>query len=95
MIHRLTLRNFKGIDSAGLNLERLTVIVGPNASGKTSILQALHLLLVMSNPMTVRRDLVEQHGGAAALHRRASKEDAALIEVQGQWQNQPGTCLSR
>jgi predicted ATPase len=91
MIDRLILKNFKGIESADLDLERLTVIVGPNASGKTSVLQALHLLLALANPTTVRRQLWEQHGGITALHRRGSKNDAVLIQAFGRWQEQPGT----
>ena len=41
MINSLHLRNFKGIRRADVGLERLTVLVGPNASGKTSFLEAL------------------------------------------------------
>lgn len=85
MIHKLILKNFKGIESAELDLERLTVIVGPNASGKTTILQALHLLLELTNPDKVRRELFEQHGGAPAIHRRGSPDDAVLIQVLGRW----------
>ncbi len=44
MITSLRLRNFKGIRRADIGLERLTVIVGPNASGKTSFLEGLHYL---------------------------------------------------
>lgn len=91
MIHKLTLQNFKGIESAELDLERLTVIVGPNASGKTSVLQSLHLLLALANPDNKRSELLESHGGAAAIHRRGSQEQAALVQVSGQWQQQPGT----
>lgn len=91
MIHRLTLKNFKGIESAELDLERLTVIVGPNASGKTTVLQALHLLLALSDPNTVRSELIAQYGGATALHRRGSQDEAAIIKALGQWRNQSGT----
>ncbi|MFL5349304.1 MAG: AAA family ATPase, partial [Hyalangium sp.] len=91
MIHRLTLKNFKGIESAELDLERLTVIVGPNASGKTTVLQALHLLLALSNPNTVRSELFAQHGGIAALQRRGSQDEEGLIRAHGSWQDQPGT----
>jgi len=44
MINSLRIRNFKAIRRADIGLERLTVIVGPNASGKTSILEGLHCL---------------------------------------------------
>jgi energy-coupling factor transporter ATP-binding protein EcfA2 len=91
MIHKLTLRNFKGIESTELNLERLTVIVGPNASGKTSVLQAMHLLLALANPKTGRRKLLDEQGGASALLRRGSHNEAILIEALGRWQKQVGT----
>ncbi len=50
-IRRLTVRNFRGLDSASLDftdgdgrVRPLTVIVGPNRSGKTTFLDALHLV---------------------------------------------------
>jgi predicted ATPase len=44
MIRAAEFRNFKGLRDVRLDFERFTVLVGPNASGKTSILQGLHLL---------------------------------------------------
>jgi ABC-type uncharacterized transport system ATPase subunit len=41
MIQKVEFRNFKGLRHLSLDLERLTVLVGPNASGKTSILKGL------------------------------------------------------
>ena len=42
MIKSASFRNFKSLRPVDIDLERLTVIVGPNASGKTSILEGLH-----------------------------------------------------
>ena len=42
MIRTLRLQNFKGIRDVEVGLERLTVFVGCNGSGKTSFLEALH-----------------------------------------------------
>ncbi|HZI13601.1 MAG TPA: AAA family ATPase [Myxococcus sp.] len=95
MIHKLTLRNFKGIESAELGLERLTVIVGPNASGKTSVLQALKLLLGLSNPYTRRTQLLSMHGGMAALQRRGGTQEPTLLQATGEWRSQPGTLQMR
>jgi len=71
MIHSLSLRNFKGIRRADVALERLTVIVGPNASGKTSVLQGLYYLgrVGMDLPSDIfqgRRDinLIYRYGAA-------------------------------
>lgn len=44
MIQKAWFRNFKAHRQLDLSLEPLTVLVGPNASGKTSVLQGLWLL---------------------------------------------------
>jgi energy-coupling factor transporter ATP-binding protein EcfA2 len=41
MIENLSLRNFKVLREVDLKLQRFTLIVGPNASGKSSLLEAL------------------------------------------------------
>jgi predicted ATPase len=44
MIAKLSVSNFKSLRSVEVTLDRFTVFVGPNASGKSSILQALEYL---------------------------------------------------
>jgi predicted ATPase len=44
MISKVSIRNFKSLRDVQIALERFTVFVGPNASGKSSILQGLNLL---------------------------------------------------
>src|ERR1700732_4794201 len=44
MISKVSIRNFKCLRDVQIELERFTVFVGPNASGKSSILQALNFL---------------------------------------------------
>lgn len=44
MITRLEIENFKAIKRLAIDLDPLTVLVGPNDSGKSTILQALELL---------------------------------------------------
>lgn len=44
MISKASIRNFKCLRDVRIDLERFTVFVGPNASGKSSILQGLDLL---------------------------------------------------
>jgi len=44
MINSLTLDNFKAHKHTELTFERLTVLVGPNGGGKTSVLEALKLM---------------------------------------------------
>jgi len=45
MINTITIQNFKNIRDQEIDLERLTVFVGANASGKTSVLEAVHLAI--------------------------------------------------
>jgi energy-coupling factor transporter ATP-binding protein EcfA2 len=90
MIHKLTLRNFKGIESAEIGLERLTVFVGPNASGKTSVLQALALLSQMANPDVPRHEVVSAYGGLSTVLRRGSEHSQAFILADGQWRGVAG-----
>lgn len=42
LLRRITIRNFKAIEEAQMDLAPFTVIVGANGSGKSSVLQALH-----------------------------------------------------
>ena len=41
MITNITLENFKCFRQVSINPKRLTVLIGPNGTGKSSILQAL------------------------------------------------------
>lgn len=44
MIRKVSFRNFKAYRSLDMELEPFTVLVGPNASGKTTLLDGLHQL---------------------------------------------------
>jgi len=64
MITKVSLRNFRGIVSGDVELSPLTIIVGPNNSGKTSILEALllsHGLGELFNGLSVPDLLMELH----------------------------------
>jgi AAA15 family ATPase/GTPase len=68
MIDKIRLRNFKGHLDTTVPLGRFTVLVGDNASGKTSVLEALSLLtmigpaphLALKNDRAPR-DLIRRH----------------------------------
>jgi predicted ATPase len=55
MIHSARFRNFKSLRDVEIELDRLTVLVGPNAAGKTSVLEGLHHLtrLATTDPRQV------------------------------------------
>ena len=42
MIHKVHIQNFKCLRDVSVELERFTVFVGANGSGKTSVLEAMH-----------------------------------------------------
>ncbi len=44
MIERVQFQNFKALQDVSLDLSRLTVLVGPNGSGKTSVLEGMKYL---------------------------------------------------
>ncbi len=43
MIQKVHIQNFKSLRDVSVELERFTVFVGANSSGKTSVLQAMHI----------------------------------------------------
>jgi predicted ATP-dependent endonuclease of OLD family len=56
MITDLTIENFKGHRDTRLSLKQLTMLVGDNGSGKTSVLEAIRLpdkLLPDAQPLAV------------------------------------------
>src|SRR5258708_11353563 len=69
MIESLSIRNFKVLREVDLKLQPLTVIVGPNASGKSSILQALSILarLKQQGPEGMPRDSLDLFRSRAAV----------------------------
>ena len=44
MLKQLHIRNFKSIENLKMNIKELNILIGPNNSGKTSVLQSLALL---------------------------------------------------
>lgn len=52
-LRRLILHNFRVYETLQLDLQRgLTVFIGPNAAGKTSLLEAMYLLAATKSPRT-------------------------------------------
>lgn len=80
MLSKVSIKNFKSLRDVTVDLERFTVFVGPNASGKTSILQALDLLCRyyrMEQPTNVGREIT--HG----LTRGAGEPAELAVEDDG------------
>ena len=63
-VTRVWARNFRSIADATLELTPLTVLVGPNASGKSNVLDVLHFL-----SDALRTDLESALSAASRDHR--------------------------
>ncbi|QAT82108.1 DNA replication and repair protein RecF [Corallococcus coralloides] len=86
MIEKVQFRNFRAYRSLDLELEPFTVLVGPNASGKTTLLEGLHLLsstakqLLGEHGDTEVKEIIKSHGA----------NESVVLEVSGHWQGRPG-----
>lgn len=79
---RVEARNFRSLGAVDLSLGDLTVLIGPNGSGKTNVLNVLRFLAT-----TVRFDLaaaLEVWRGFDHIQRQAAKPGPVSITVEGQ-----------
>ena len=73
MITKLALKNFKSISESGIeiDLKPLTVLMGPNASGKSSILEAIGIFVQsIDRELTSKGDLVVYRDFTDVIHKR-------------------------
>ncbi len=80
MITKVSIRNFKCLRDVQIDLERFTVFVGPNASGKSSILQTLELLcriFRLDHPQNPNAELRQ------SLSRGATDQIELAVETEG------------
>ena len=104
MITELRLKNFKALADATIPLDRLTVLVGGNGTGKSTVLQALHTLtLAMGVALPSAKewapDRVRTAGTTAPVELAVSLSPAelkfALVSADSAWTivDQPGRSL--
>ena len=78
-VNKVWIKNFRSISDASLDLGRLTVLLGPNASGKSNLLDVLRFI-----KDTLRFDLETaismRHGLGAVIH-HDSRANNASIEI--------------
>ena len=68
MLTQLTLRHFRCFEALAIGFASPTTFIsGPNAQGKTSLLEAVCVLLRLRSPRTLRLGLAIQHGGKGFL----------------------------
>src|SRR6266542_3036452 len=77
MINSVAFRNFKSLRAVELELERFTVLVGPNASGKTSVLEGLHYLSQLG--ATDPKELFTGNQDPLFLYSRGANGDMELM----------------
>ena len=65
-IRRLTIENFRRIGSADITLEPATFLIGPNNTGKSSVIAALEALLTLESEKLKQADTLEHPDGARA-----------------------------
>jgi len=85
VISSIEIRRFRGIRRGKLeNLTPLTILVGPNGCGKSSVLDAL-LIGASENPQDAMQRVVQRHPGVTGGTRwfmwRAKTADPALVQV--------------
>jgi len=85
MIEKIRLENFKGIKKAEIELGEITVLIGPNGTGKSSIIQALMVLRqsINSGNLVLSGNLIELGTFRDVLNKDASVKHIGIgISVQ-------------
>ncbi len=80
-ITQVQIQGLKSIDSVTLDLDGLTVLIGDNGSGKSTILEALEILRKIPGP--ARANLLSEHGGLDRLLRQDSIELSLCLTTTG------------
>jgi len=88
MIRTIAFQNFKALRHVIIDLSPFTLIVGPNASGKTSMLEGLHYLARLGE--TPPEELFRDDNEPNRL-RSAGASDAMLLGITGEWQGTEGS----
>ncbi len=78
-LNEVTIRNFKAIDETNISLERMTVIVGENGSGKSSVLQALHWVFQSGRNLAVGTNAVKDNDFRLSDGSTLSERDATFM----------------
>ena len=63
MLKRIKIQGYKSLADVEVYLQPLTVLFGPNASGKSNLLDALHLLARIANSRTLREAFAPPYRG--------------------------------
>lgn len=78
-LKEVTIRNFKAIDDTTISLAMMTVIVGANGAGKSSILQALHWIFQSGRNLAVGTNAVKNNDFRQSDGATLSEKDATYM----------------
>ena len=83
IISRLSLRNWRNFRSIDIDLSDRVFIVGPNASGKSNLLDARRFLKDIAKPGGGLQQAIVERGGVSKIRCLAArKEPAVEIDVE-------------
>src|SRR5258708_15210296 len=80
MLAQLRVKNFRLLRAVEIEFDDLTVLVGPNASGKSTVLEVLDF--VTRCAMEGLQQAATAHGGFDGLPRRARRQLASVRPAQ-------------
>ncbi|MEP0155882.1 AAA family ATPase [Pseudophaeobacter sp.] len=78
-LNEVTIRNFKAIDDTTISLARMSVIVGANGSGKSSVLQALHWMFQSGRNLSVGTNAIQKNDFRHSDGSTLSEKDATYM----------------
>lgn len=88
----LTVKNFRGIESAAIQIDPVALVAGPNSAGKSSVAMAMAACL-RQTPMPI--DGIAKNQAGLLLRRQAKRGSASLTSGNGAVQvNWPGGSVS-
>ena len=81
MLERLRIRGYRSIRDATIDVDRVSVLVGENGTGKTNLYRALQLARAAAGG-TLARDLAAEGGMPSVLWAGARKKGPVRIEIE-------------
>ena len=85
-IQNLTVRNFRSLVNVDVPLHPLNVVIGPNGSGKTALIEVL-LLLQRDSQRELTSFFDDRGGFQAVLSQRNGRTSSNRLEVQAEIAN--------
>lgn len=84
-ITSIRIQGMRAIDDIKLDLDGLTVLIGDNGTGKSTIIEALEILRKSAfSPFFINEVISRQHGGINSLLRQGSKKLCWTVRVESE-----------